>query len=340
MPEEPRSRFLEMALHELGTIGADPLGLLTAQGVNTIADLLRLGCQGICATCRVDERTAVTWLAISTLCQIAGMTPALAAQCVASRLITIADIADAGLQTLERAAKRGDGVKVSLYKLAEIQRHAAALKDAGILLCRVLDSSQRQQVEGVEVRVAGQAGRTDAQGRCALAAIAAGRQIITLKPPGRIPVRLATTVRPGIPTREICVRVPTAALGKPMDLPPSPLVMLRKGLRASLVEVSLAAVASGTYLVVSPESTPSKLRLVSLSRRRVDDRVEGSVVVGVDPSLLPAAPTPRSVFQYLNGALIATGMSAHQAAAAEASRLLTVPLRERVRRIQAVAHIE
>src|SRR5258707_1128326 len=120
--------FLLKSPEILEGIGPERAQILKDSEIYTIADMFAARAPRVHTLLgNVGARQVGNWFCAAMLLRVEGITPSLAEVLVDAGIRSVSKVADAGLQTLERAIKAGvDAGKIpalpSLYKLADIQR--------------------------------------------------------------------------------------------------------------------------------------------------------------------------------------------------------------------------
>lgn len=305
-------------------LGEGTGNVLKEAGIATIAEMLRRNPRTIHQlVARIPLKKVNGWFAAARILQVEGVEPETADALVRGGITSVEKLAEAGLQTLERALRHGRGrrrlrKKTSLYKLAAMQRDAATLKQTGVISGRVVEAASGAPLAEVAVRAAGRRAKTDTNGAFDLTGVPAGKARLTVQPADRPVVSLGILVRPGEFRRPITFKL------KPPSRPVSParvfreidgrLVRLGKGIFGQVVVRQLSELPNKTYLKVRRVRPPGTVRLLHLYRTVVGRRVVADLV-DVETARLPEGTRIGDVLAYEDGILARAGVTPRDVAA-------------------------
>lgn len=291
---------------------------LREAGIGTIGEMLSRGVQRIAqAVPTATERQVRSWSAAGLLLQVEGVDPNVAEALIDAGIDSVDELAEVGLQTLERAMDRAvEAGKLkeapSLYRLAGMQREAGKLRDTGLLGGRVVNRETGEPLAGLTVRAGRRRGRTEQDGTFYLSGVPAGTATVEIDVPGRRPLRAAMVVPNGTLGRLVTFRVSVPPAGRPpprqVDESDGRLVWLGRAGRLRLVTRQLADLPDETYLVVQDVSPSGRVRLQHAYRKKVGHEVV-SELVDVPADVLPEEVAVGQIFQHRSGELVPTDLT-------------------------------
>jgi hypothetical protein len=314
-------------------IGRRRAAALEQAGIHSVAEMLLAGPRATHrALTRVARRQVGDWFATALLLRVSEMTPNLAEALVAGEIRSVRRLSEAGLQTLERAMKRAvdDGKLAeapSLYRLAEYQRDAAAVRDRGVVVGKVVDRTRQRPVPGVSVWGVRRETETDGRGVFAFTNVPAGPLRLAVDAPGRrTPVPFTVRVEAGR-IAAARLRLPPRPRGRPAPREiresDGKLVWHGRSSLPRLVTRALSDVPDGVHLLLQSVGRAGEGRLVNLYKTRV-----GNVVlterVDVAAADLPAGAAAGDVLELAGGRLTRTQLSVMDVAALKVERALGV----------------
>ena len=220
-------RFLRASPAVVEGIGPATETALAGAGIHTIADLLRKGPDYVHrALPATSLQRAERWCGAALLLQVDGVSPDLAEAFTAVGIASPSDLADAGLQTLERAVKAAQdsrrlAARPSIYALAELQRKAARLRATGLLAGRLVDAQSGAGLPNLEVRAAARVTTTDEQGTFDLVGLPAGQNRVSIRRGERL-VSFEVTIAPNTVSPATTIRL------QPLPATPLPARTIRE----------------------------------------------------------------------------------------------------------------
>jgi len=244
---------------------------------------------------------------------VEGMTPDIAECLVAAGITRISRLAEAGLQTLERALAQGEAKNKindppSLYKLAELQR-AAAKSSTGTLITGFLkDRSTGKLLEGARVRAGGRSTRIGADGAFLITGAQPGRVLLEVDADDYPPFRLPVMTKAGRVSGPF-----TLQLGKLEGQPkPEPLhehsgaqLQIRGTTRSRLETIGLNDLPDDTWLRYQKDYADGQVKLLHVHRRRLGRDVF-TQRVKLPGSEIPDGARQGSMLHWKGGALHAS----------------------------------
>lgn len=295
-------------------IGTKYEGALNAARVSTLRDLLTIQPERLHRRHpKLPLKSLRDWRSAAWLMSVDGMTPNIAECLVAAGINRISDLAEAGLQTLERALADGEKLdKIndppSLYKLAELQR-AAAKGSAGTLITGfVKDGESGKFLEGASVRAGRHATRVEPDGSFLIQGVEPGRTVLVVDADGYRPFRLPIATKAG----RVCGPI-TFQIGK-LEIPRStePLrehsgaqLQIRGDSRSRLKDIALADLPEDTWLRYQKDYKDGQVKLLHIHRTRVGRDVF-TERVKLPGSEVPKEASLGSMLHWKDGALHAS----------------------------------
>jgi hypothetical protein len=299
-------------------IGPQHTKALAGAGVETIADLFAARARKVARLLPGLSHAQVGALfCAATLLRVEGVTPDLAEAFVAAGIRSVASLADAGLQTLENAARTARAANrlhedFSLYRLSELQRNAWRTRDAGMLAGRVLDKTG-QPIDGAVISIGRQKMTTDTTGRYAFDRVPAGRVDTEIQLPGRAralhlaprQIEAARLLGPIVHTVGDPPAQPLAVVA--LDELDGVLIAPSAHTDSREVTLPLGEFRQGTHFLLR-EISGNTARLLSLYKKRRDDVILIDRLQ-VPTSELPAGAKTGDVLILDSGKLVATGLT-------------------------------
>lgn len=295
-------------------IGTEYSTALDAAGVSTLRDLLTI--QPVTLHRRkpgLPLKRLRDWRSAAWLMAVDGMTPDIAECLVAAGINRISELADAGLQTLERALAKGEQQNKindppSLYKLAELQR-AAAKDSAGTMITGfVKDQETGKFLEGTAIRVGRRTTRAGPDGSFLITGVEPGRTVLVIDSDEHSTLRLPLTTKAG----RVCGPVTVQLARRDASWPAEPLpehsgaqLQIRGESRARLKTIELQALPEDTWLRYQKDYKDGRVKLLHIHRTRIgrDVFVE---LVKLPRSDVPKEASLGSMLHWKNGALHAS----------------------------------
>lgn len=300
-------------------IGASRAAALAAIGISRLGDLIRASSSQVATALSVASLVVDNWKAASWLLIVKDMDENVAEALVSSGIVSINGLADAGLQTLERAV--ADAVSGGLiqdaptiYGLAELQRNAGLLRNKGFVFLELMSAEGNVGLPGIEVVVAGKSTASDDNGLAILQGVEVGDHKLQLYHQGLRLTAMTIKVRANRIANIRRIQIPEHALRwqpKVIDEFLGNPILSARACRWTFQETQLAELPNTTYVVCRSIETSMPTRLDHIYRRKVGNRIEVDYVK-VDSSLLPAGASARSVIQLLDGKLVLTKLSVLQ----------------------------
>jgi hypothetical protein len=297
-------------------IGAAYADALHSAGVTTLAEMLRRSPEHV--QLRVpgsSVRQVEGWFAAAWLLRVDGIDPDIAEALVNAGLTTANALADAGLQTLERAmstAVEKNKLKTapSLYKLAEFQRSAFHMHSTGSLYGTATNFKTGEALEGVVISCLNRRTETGADGYFELHGIASGKTSVTIAHA----MRGESTYRFFAKTDHLAGPLKVKVAGnragktyKPVREVDGAFISPGRGKSVRLFTRTLEEMPNGTYLRVREISDSGSVRLLHLFKTRVGREIQGDVVI-IEKTGLPNGAKVGQIVQYQDGALQLTDL--------------------------------
>jgi len=291
---------------------------LAEAGIHTIADMFAARVQRVHELCaNTSPEQVASWFCAAMLLRADGVTANFSEAFVNAGIRSIPQLAEAGLQTVERAAKRAVEKRQmaempSLYKLAALQREAWRARTRGMIAGRVLDPDGNP-IAGVEIEVGRYDVVTDDLGRYAFDAIPEGETNIRFTIPGHWPyTSAALTITAGKMAGPLVHRlraVPDTPIDIELDEMDGDLIVHTEPMRNRLRIKPLAEFRDGAHFLVRKIRDNGSARLLNLFKRR--SRMEVIIErADVDAGDLPANTQVANILILESGALRSTDMTA------------------------------
>ncbi len=291
---------------------------LREAGIATIADLLKYTAGEIQKMIpRTSLRQIVEWFASASLLRVEGVTPDMAEALIDAGIDSEDALAEAGLQTLERAVKKAKearklkGDVPSLYALAAIQREAWRIRGRGIVLGSVTNASANTPLSGMTVRAAGRTTQTDAEGRFCFIDLPEGEIWLALRL-RHAELTLPVIVKAGRVSGPVTIRIemPPVDESEPAVYRESDgyLVTPTGGARVRFETVELGEIDSDAYLQVRYYKRDGTVRLLNLYRSRIGPEVIAEHVY-VQEEQLPDSADVGTILHYQDGILNLTALT-------------------------------
>lgn len=297
-------------------IGEAHASTLHAAGITTLSEMLRRTPEQIE---RLVPRASLTqirgWFAAAWLLRVEGVTPDIAEALVAAGITGASALANAGLQTVERAiadavAKKTLHSAPSLYKLAALQRSADGFRSTGGVYGKATNLTTGAPLAGVVISSGDHRTETDADGYFELRSVAAGRASLTVSSDRRrstCAFFIKTEQMIGPLTLKITERAPAKAV-TPVREADGAFVSPGRSKSVTLIDRKLEDMPNGTYLRVREISESGSVRLLHLFKTRVGREIQGDVVI-IEKAQLPAGTKVGDILQYQDKALKLTKLS-------------------------------
>jgi len=332
--------FLLEPPEQIEGIGPTRAASLAAGGITTIAEMLAERPPKVLSLLgNVSARQVGDWYCAAVLRRVDGVTPNMAEALVEAGVRTVSSLAEAGLRTVERAvdSARDAGRMTespSVYELAGLQREAWRVRERGMLTGFVLDAEGRP-VEDAVVEVGRYDFDLDDKGRYAFDKLPAGDHEVTITLPDRVRPLLfgRRAIVPGKLVGPVIHRIspsPTEPLPPlRLDELDGHLLTPTASYQPKLVTAPLSEFRDGTHFLVRETSDDSRVKLLSLYRKRRDEvtLIERAKVSKDD---VPVNTKVGDVLLLDSGALAKTDMTPAKVATLKRKRWLeTRPTRVR-----------
>lgn len=310
------SETLSSSTSLLEGIGREVAADLAVEGIADVADLVSFPLDELVRSFpSLGPARLLSFVAAARLLAINGMTPDLAELLVDAGYVTAQDVADAGLQTLERVMERAQKERrireiPTIYELASLQRSAAALRAAGGVAGRVASLDSDTPVVGASVRAGRASTTTNDAGRFLILGLPLGPVDVSIDLADGYVVTTRTEINGGLDIARVDLRVDTAYA--PRQLPAvsedDGLVTATAGQRLVFTQRELSDLPDRTYLVVRGRTREGNTRLLVLNRTKERGRVHIGVVEVTDDAL-PEGAELNAVVQLDGGNLTLTSLT-------------------------------
>lgn len=250
------------------------------------------------------------WRAAAWLLTLDDMTPDLAECLIEAGITSIPQLADAGLQTLERAVTTGEEQhKIknppSVYKLAELQRDAAKRSSNTLVTGFLKDATDGQIIEAATVRAGNRRTQVSPDGSFLIAGLDAGSALLVIEADGYPTLRVRVTTQSDRVTGPI-----SFTLRKLDGVPePTPLsehqgaeLQITGDSRIRRKTIALDALPDDTWLHYHADYAEGQAKLVHMHRTRIGRDVV-SERVKLERSDLPKGAQVGAMLHWKDGAL-------------------------------------
>jgi Carboxypeptidase regulatory-like domain/Domain of unknown function (DUF4332) len=300
-------------------IGPERARLLKDAAIGAIADMFAARAPRVHKLLGdVSAREVGNWFCAATLLRVEGMTPAIAAVLVDAGLRSVSKVAEAGLQTLERAIKAGvDAGHVpslpSLYKLADLQQEAWRARDRGMVAGQVQDNA-RAPIAGAKVKLGPYSTTTDDGGRYAFDGVPEGKFSTVITGAGRpgplsvAPLTVIAGKLTGPVTHRIPPATPTTFSPPTVDEFDGELIVNTARTSTQLDSLELDKFRDGAYFLTREIRSDGRAQLLSFYKRRIGTTIHIDRVL-VAPADLPANTKVGDVLLLSSGHLQQTSLT-------------------------------
>lgn len=297
-------------------IGEVYAAALTNAKVTTLAQMLRLSPEHVQRRVpAASMRQVKSWFAAAWLLRVEGVDPDIAEALVEAGINSVNDLADAGLQTLERAMSTAvERNKLqsapSLYRLAEVQRSASRLRSTGSIHGTVTNFATGEPVAGAVLSSSNHRTETDADGYFELHGIASGKASVSIKSGLRGASPYPVFVKTDHLVGPIKVKIAASAARKREAVRESDGAFISPGrtTTVTLITRSIEEMPNDTYLRVREISESGAVRLLHLSRTRIGPEIQAERVE-VKATSLPKGANVGHILHYQDGVLQLTDMT-------------------------------
>lgn len=284
---------------------------LASAGIHTVAEFIAANSVAL-RTLGLNPDNLAKLQAAAQILRIDSATPDVAEALAEAGIGELAELADSGLQTLERAVGRAHTAgrlsdPPSLYRLAQTQREACRFDDRGGICGTVRSHDDAAPTSGT-VRIGRRSSDIDDEGRFAIDGLTPGVHRMTInRPVASFPIELSATIAANRIVGPIAIKVPTpeqTAQASAVSTSESTGLMITPTftIRWRLIWASLDELAIGQELVVRSKGDPA--RLLDINRTRVGNYVL-ITRYRVDRHLLPEGAASGDVVQWNGSELIA-----------------------------------
>jgi hypothetical protein len=292
---------------------------LAAAGMPTVLEMLRSGPGRVQqAVQRASAAEVRRWFWAAMLLQVDGVTPDVAEALVDADVRSVEELADAGLERLERAVHQADLARrlkdnpPSLYRLGAIQRAAALQRGTGIAAGRLIDGPTGQPIAGAVVRAGGRRDVTDQQGVFILARLPPGRTRVRVEAPGHLPLSASVEVRAHEHHRFVSIRLPAPPAARPLRPAlvegDGRLIAWGRDRTVRLLHRPLGDIPDGAHLAVRRVLSSGAVRLLHLTRIQADRDIMATVV-DVARAAVPEGARIGEVLVWQAGQLARAGVA-------------------------------
>jgi hypothetical protein len=282
---------------------------LSTAGVTTLAEMLRLTrarIERLVPT--VPAREINRWFASAWLLRVDEVDPNIAEAFVAAGITSVNELADAGLQTLERAMSRAMeehklGSAPSVYKLAEMQRSAARLRSTGSVYGTATNLKTGEPLAGVLVSSSHCRTETGADGYFELHGVDAGRAHVNITPPFRGRSTYRFIMKTDVLYGPLTLKITEQSARKPAEPVrevDGAFVGPGRATTVKFLTRTLEEMPDNTYFRVREINDSGGARLLHLYRPRVGREIQADVV-NVGTSNLPPGTKLGHVLHYQDG---------------------------------------
>lgn len=322
--------FLNLAPDVIEGIGNERKKELSAAGVNTIADMLNKPPRYIKRILKSTSLQQISnWFNAALFMQIDDVTPDISEAFVSGGVESIEELADAGLQTLERIIKREyENGKISeipsLYRLAGMQRNASRLIDTGMLVGKIIDANTKKPLTAAKINIGRKSYETVEDGLFFFSGLPAGKNKLSVEIKDRELFSAKVNIIANKLTDPITFRINVKNLERqPRIIRESEgnLIWMKKSTTAKFINRKLTELPDDTYLQIRKISSSGSVRLMHLSRVWIDNKIF-TEIVNIDLNLLPEGVDVGSVLHFKNGLLKMSEITPKQFARRKLERIL------------------
>lgn len=251
---------------------------LAKSGVTTLRDLLSIQPERVHALYPVLTLQSLReWRAAAWLLTLDDMTPDLAECLVAAGIMSVSQLADAGLQTLERAVKTGEekhqiAEPPSIYKLAALQRDAGRHRTDTVVLGFLHDVADGKIIETGSARVGNRTSQVGPDGVFLITGVHPGPNVLVLDADGYPELRfgvMSTSGRVTGPIKFKLQKLEKTPDAKPLREHAGAEIQITGDSRIRRKTIGLDGLPDDTWLRYHQDYADGSVKLLHVHRTRV-----------------------------------------------------------------------
>ncbi len=251
---------------------------LGKDGVTTLRDLLSIQPEQLHTFYPVLSLQSLReWRAAAWLLTLDDMTPDLAECLVAAGIMSVSQLADAGLQTLERAVKTSEEkhqIKEppSLYQLAALQRDAGRHRTDTVVVGFLHDAADGKIIETATARVGNRSSQVGPDGAFLITGVHPGPNVLVIAADGYPELRFRIISKSGRVTGPIkfkLKKLENAPEAKPLSERDGAQIQIRGDSRIRRKMVGLDELPDDTWLRYHQDYADGYVKLLHVHRTRI-----------------------------------------------------------------------